>query len=326
MKDKFNNIDDDLLVKYLLGESTRDEQVDVERWINEDAANKKYFDHFRLIWDQSKQLASKSIVNEDAAWERFLERANTETPAKPKTIRLQPMYWMRIAAMLVLLAGAGFVLYTFSGPGKVQMMTAQSGNTTFTDTLPDGSVIILNKNSSVTYPSRFAGNTRPVTLTGEAFFSVAPDKAKPFIIDAGNASIKVVGTTFNVKSTAVKTEVIVETGIVEVAKNKNMIRVIHNQKAIVSKDKASPEMERNTDELYNYYRTKEFVCSATPLWKLTDVLNEAYNVYIVIDNNKLREQPLTTTFHDEPLNDILKVIAETFNATIERKGNEIILK
>jgi transmembrane sensor len=323
-----NDMEDDVLVKYLLGEATAAEQNGVEQWINASAANRKYFEQFRLIWDQSKHLASTSVIDENAAWDRFVQRTKAEAEEKPeaRVIPLQSFSWVRAAAILILLAGTALVVYNVAGPGKVQMLTAHAGNTTFTDTLPDGSVIVLNRNSTVTYPSRFTGDSRPVTLKGEAFFSVAPDKSKPFIIEAENASIKVVGTTFNVKSTEQKTEVIVETGIVEVAKNQNTVKVVHNQKAIVSKNSDKPTMENNTDELYNYYRTKEFVCSSTPLWKLAEVLNEAYDVNIVIANGRLREQQLTTTFHEEPIDDILQVVAATFNATIEKRGKEIILR
>ena len=77
--------------------------------------------------------------------------------------------------------------------------------------------------------------------------------------------------------------------------------------------------------MYNYYRTKEFVCKATPLRKLLAVLNEAYNVHIVIADSKLADMPLTATFKDEPLDNILKVIKETLNLTIEHKGTDIVL-
>jgi ferric-dicitrate binding protein FerR (iron transport regulator) len=239
---------------------------------------------------------------------------------------MRPFNWMQAAAILVMLAIGGGLAYYFTGQNRVEMLTAQSGANPLIDTLPDGTVITLNKNSSITYPSKFEGNTRLVTLKGEAFFDVAHDKTKPFIIDADNASIKVVGTSFNVKSNALKTEIVVETGIVEVKKMENVIRVVHNQKAIVTKDKAAPEMETNTDQLYNYYRTKEFVCDNTPLWKLAEILNEAYDVNINIPDASTRNLPLSTTFHDEPLDDILKVVCATLNLHMERNGKGITLK
>ena len=83
--------------------------------------------------------------------------------------------------------------------------------------------------------------------------------------------------------------------------------------------------EKTTDVLYNYYRTKEFVCDNTPLWKLIDAINEAYHADIVIEDSRLKNLPLTTTFHEESLEEILKVISETFNIKMERRGGQIIL-
>ena len=66
--------------------------------------------------------------------------------------------------------------------------------------LPDGSRVWLNAESSITYPVIFAGHERKVTITGEAYFEVAKDKSKPFLVDAGDVHIEVLGTHFNVNA------------------------------------------------------------------------------------------------------------------------------
>jgi ferric-dicitrate binding protein FerR (iron transport regulator) len=78
--------------------------------------------------------------------------------------------------------------------------------------------------------------------------------------------------------------------------------------------------------LYNYYVTHEFVCDDTPLWKLVEVLNEAYGSHIEIANPDLRNLPLTATFHNEPLDRTLSIISETFSITVEHQNEKIILK
>ena len=77
MSQNFYHITDDLLVKYLLGEATADEQTLVEEWIASDAANKKQYDDFKTIWEESKRLAATSTIDEDAAWQRFKNRVAT---------------------------------------------------------------------------------------------------------------------------------------------------------------------------------------------------------------------------------------------------------
>lgn len=319
---------DELLVKYLLEEANEAEQQQVNAWITASVENKKYYDHFSLVWEKSKKHAVTSTVDTDTAWQKFQQRVQQNEASSAKIIEMprRQMGWMRIAAMLVVLLGSAWMLYNIMGIGKPEMIAIHSEDKVLIDTLPDGSIVTLNKNSSLSYPASFKGNSRDIALTGEAFFDVTPDKSKPFIISVNDVKVRVVGTTFNVKHTDERTEVVVETGIVEVSKKDKGIKVMPKEKAVVLKDKAMPVKENSTDELYNYYRTREFVCNGTPLWRLVDVLNEVYNADIVIEKEQLKNLPLTTTFHNETLDSILSVVGETFNIKVERNGNRIILK
>ena len=323
-----SHMTDELLVKYLLGEPTGAEQTTVQQWIAAGEENAKYYNHFKLVWDTSKNIAAKSTVNEDEAWARFKQRTEREA-IKPKTIEMPAppkTNWMRAAAIVLVVIACGFLMKLMLENSDPKMIAMQSFDSVLIDTLPDGSVVTLNKNASISYPERFTGGSREVALEGEAFFNVSPDKSHPFIITANEAQIRVVGTSFNVKTGEAETEVIVETGVVEVSKKENEVTLNPNEKATVSKNKKNPIKQQVTDELYNYYRTKEFVCNNTPLWRLVDVLNEAYRVNIVITDNKLNNLPLTTIFRNESLDNILDVIAETFNVKVEKDGKNIFLK
>lgn len=323
---------DDLLVKYLLEEATPQERTEVEQWIAASADNKRYFEHFELIWDESKKLAASSTVNVDDAWARFMNKVDTDEkdeytiPAQPerKTISLGNYGWMKAAAILVMILGGGWFYYITAGPGS--MITEQAGDQTLVANLPDGSTVTLNRNSSITYPAHFRGGHRNVTLKGEGFFNITPDKTKPFIIDADHNNITVVGTSFNVKTNAERTEVIVETGIVEVAKQQNAIRVMPHEKALVTADAAMPVKSSNEDELYNYYRTKKFVCNGTSLTRLVEIMNEAYDTHITIGNQKLAELEIRTTFDEGSLDETLNVIKMTYGINVEKNGSTIILK
>ncbi len=328
------NMNDDMLVKYLLGEATEAEQAEVQAWISATADNEKYFEHFKLIWEQSKQLAAKSTVNTDEAWQRFVRRTEAhaaeqqtqqeERPA-PRVIPLMRRTWMR-AAVVLLGFGLAFTVYKMNNT-SVQTMIVRAADSPVTDTLPDGSVVVLNKNSYIAYQSKFEGKERNVTLQGEAFFTVTPDKTKPFIIDANNTSVTVVGTSFNVKTSVSKTEVIVETGIVQVAKQQKTVKLLPNQKATVEGNNA-PATDSSRDELYNYYRTKEFVCRNTPLGRLIPVLNEAYDAHIVLADAQTAAKPMSVTLKStEPLESILDVIKNAHpGLEITRRGTEIIIK
>lgn len=327
LEQKFYHIDDDLLVKHLLGEASPEEERAVNEWMNESATNGEYYIQFKKIWDQSKALTVESTVDVNKAWERFQNRLTAQHDS-PKILKPRRFSWMRIAASVILVVGLGvvtyFLVYQTTEPKE---MIAQSGQNILVDTLPDGSVITLNKKSTITYPSEFKGNKRAIALKGEAFFSVAPDKKKPFMISVNDVQVTVVGTSFNIKSENGNTEVVVETGIVQVAKSGKTVELIAGEKIVMSAGDSVAAKEVVRDKLYNYYRTKEFVCDDTPLWKLVQVLNEAYDAKIVIGRTDLNDKKLTTTFNNESLDQVLEVIHLTFDITvIKKEDGQIILQ
>jgi len=325
VNNKHSHINEDLLVKQMLGEATEAEQAEVNAWISESEANRQHYEQFKQIWDGSKALAAESTVNEDEAWARFQQRVADKDQPNTKTIPLggRKTNWLRVAASLVFLIGFAWLSY-FTFMGSTTTYIAQG--TVTTETLPDGTVVTLNAGSSIKFNSRFNGDTRKVELTGEAFFDVTPDKNKPFVINTDNASIKVVGTSFNVNSNARKTEVIVETGIVEVSKKKDMVKLTPGEKTVVRNNSDKLVKEKVNDVLYNYYRTKELVCKETPLWRLVEVLNDAYDVQITIENMSVKNRPITTTFKNESIDGVLSLIGQTLNVQIEKNGKYITIK
>jgi ferric-dicitrate binding protein FerR (iron transport regulator) len=326
LSQNFYHITDDLLVKYLLGEATPEEAGMVEEWLAADATNKKQFEDFKTIWEESKKLAAVSTVDADAAWQRFKNRVEKPVQKEAVVRKIEPFGWLKIAALFILIASAGLFGYQMFSENKVKALAVVSKGSTLVDTLPDGSVVTLNKNSSLNYPSKFKGNTRTIALKGEAFFNVTPDKEKPFIINVNDVQIKVVGTSFNIRSENGVTEVIVETGVVQVTRNNKTVELRPAEKIKTGGVDSALVKERVEDKLYNYYRSKEFVCDDTPLWKLVEVLNEASGANILIENKELRGLKLNTTFNNESLDRILEIVSQTFGITITKEQDRIILK
>ncbi len=307
-------------MKHLLSEATAEEQDQVKEWLVDDEANLAYYNQLKKIWDDSRQLALTTTADENRAWKKFQQRIH------PAPVRRTNFGWMRIAASVIIIVAIGLIAYLMlNNPAKE--VTVLAHQTVLHDTLSDGSVVTINKGSSISYNSKFKGDKRQVALKGEAFFNVTPNKKKPFVISVNDVQITVVGTSFNVKSINGNTEVVVETGIVKVTRAGKTVELKANEKTEVHAQDSVLNKEEVSDKLYNYYRTKEFVCDDTPLWKLVEVVNEAYNSHIIISDPALRNETLTTTFDNESLDQVLNVIKETFpNITIVKEGDTIILK
>lgn len=318
---------DTLLVKVMLKEASENEQQEVVRWLAEDQQNHTYYTHFQKIWEESRKLATHNPVDEDAAWKRFKSR----TERQP-TVMAHPAgrnaLWLRIAAVFVAVLGIAGVFLLNKETAAPELLTRNSHDKPLTDSLPDGSVIHLNRHSALTYAKDFADpEQRQVTLEGEAFFEVARDTSRPFIIQVNNVTITVLGTSFNVKSTNKTTEVIVETGLVEVKNTAQKIKVAPDEMAVIPAGTAPLTKQKKPNDLYSYYFTQRLVCDDTPLADLVNLLEEAYGTPIVITEHTLKQKTINTVIEmHKTLQENLDVINQTMGTTTYTKNDTIFLK
>ncbi|MCX2449898.1 FecR domain-containing protein [Pedobacter sp. PLR] len=324
---------DELLIKFLLKETSEEETTAIEKWLAADPANVSAFLELEKIWESSQLLAPKSPVNEELAWLSFKEKLNKKEKvgllqhksAVPdqNVVSLQRKYtWINVAAVFILALGA-WVFYKVLTPA--QYMDLAANQEVITQKLPDGSELTLNKKSALSYASDFKTDRSVRLDSGEVFFNVAPDKSHPFIIEVDQVSVKVVGTSFNVKHKNQQTEVIVETGIVKVSLKGETINLVAGERVLINSSSEKLLKERNQDQLYNYYRTRTFVLKNTPLWKFSEVLNQAYDVKITVDP-AIKNLTLSTTLKlNETLDYNLGIICQTLNLTYSSKGKEILL-
>ncbi|MBK7588016.1 MAG: DUF4974 domain-containing protein [Bacteroidetes bacterium] len=91
----------------------------------------------------------------------------------------------------------------------------------------------------------------------------------------------------------------------------------------MDKEDSTIVVEKNKDKLYKYFRSKEFECDNTSLWRVVEVLNEAYGDSVVIGRSDLKSLTLTTRFDNESLESILEIISETFEINVEKKETSI---
>lgn len=318
MDKNYTPINDDLLAKYLLDEATATEREQVEAWARSDADNRKQLADFRLILENS-QLHIDHNIDEHQA----LHRLNVRLANEGKTKSLGYKLILRWVAILAILFSAGLFCYNNLIGNK---MNVNTNETTLTQILPDGSTVILNKASALSFVGGFFNKTRQVKLKGEAFFKVSADKTKPFIIEVNQVRVTVVGTAFNVKSKDNETVVVVESGIVKVNNKQDSVRLTAGEKVSVTQNQSNLFKIKNQGKLYNYYYTNELVCDRTPLSELVAVLNEKFKTNIVIVNPAIQTLPISTTFKTEGLKEILGVVAETLKIKVEYGVDVIKLK
>jgi transmembrane sensor len=336
MKRIYSKYTTSLLVKYLLGEATSAEGEEVSRWMAADPSHKSYADDLQKIWKESRRLGPPERIDASAAWQRFRQSGKIPVTAGDGTIkvrieRLERIYpWRAVAAAIFLLAAGigGWWALTKRETHKEEIaaLSIKTQSTVRTDTLPDGSRVTLNKFSSLVLPGKWGRGTRAAKLTGEGFFQVVHEPSRPFIIEIGTVTIRDAGTSFNVRSMNGTTEVIVEDGAIVVTDSGLTVRATAGEKVVITADHRGISKTIAADKLYQYYRTKKFVCHKTPLPEFVAALSEAYGVRVVLQGDAVRNLLLTTTFDNDDLNSILSVVTRTFGLVAERKGDLIILK
>lgn len=209
-------------------------------------------------------------------------------------------------------------------------------------TLSDGSSILLQPNSKLSYPNFFTGKERKVYLLGEAFFEISKNPEKPFLVFANEVVTKVIGTSFRIKAYKdnENVDVVVRTGKVSISSNTKIqpvnqsILLLPNQSVrfqrkdlafdpIVAINTNKPEdiKELTTIEQLNF----EFIDA--PVSQIFERLKQAYLVEIDYPQEKLKDCYLTTSLSDQPLPEKLKIICESLggNTKYEMNGNQITI-
>jgi len=274
----------------------------------------------------------------EQAWEKVESRIHNQiSSVKTKIIKFisNPLYRVAAAILIaaVLLVSGYEVLYNPSA--SVAMLEVKATDQVLnTFTLPDGTLVSLNSNTKVFYPKRFGRKTREVSIEGEAFFEVKPNKNKPFIIHAGKAQIRVLGTSFSVSAypETKQVEVIVQTGKVQVM-NKTTETLQTDELILTPGDKgtlvyASNTLHKTTNQDPNFlaWKTRNLIFKATSLREVIGNLENVYKVNIRLEDPKLNELLLTAQFNNYPLDFILKVIETTFQIEVQEVNGQYLLK
>ena len=274
----------------------------------------------------------------DQAWEKIQGQIHPAAqPSSTRVRRLLAHPLLRVAATLLvaaLLSVASYeMVYHWGGTRQLVELSADSQQVR-TIILPDGTLVSLNSNTRLEYPKRFGKNTREVTIEGEAFFEVSPNKDKPFIIHAGDAQIKVLGTSFNVSAYPNEKlmEVIVKTGKVQVF-NKSMVENQPHELILNPGEKgtmvySSNALLKTTNEDPNFiaWKTHDLIFRATSLGEVISNLEKVYKVEIRLEDPQLSKLLLTAHFNDNSLDFILKVIETTFQMETQLENGQYILK
>ena len=331
MKNATPTLPDDLLARYLASTASREEIERVQAWLDASPEHLNELKGYRKLWERSGMIGSQQVsVDTDAAWEKMRAgiKASQVVDASEKAVmplparrRFSPMRWAAATVALLAVAFGWFYFYKMQSP---PMVTVKTQENTQEETLPDGTKVLLNYNSTLTFPEDLTGNTRSVSLEGEAFFDVAPDAAHPFVIAANGTEIRVVGTSFNVKAYDEAVRVDVKSGKVEVRKMSRVMELLPGEGVEVESDTVFKTLSANPN--IAAYGTQIFDFDAARLEDVVQSLSQAFHVEVKLADDGLADRRLSARYERESLDNTLALIAETMNLRVRKQGDSYLLE
>lgn len=294
------------LLKYYNGKLSDAEAVEVEKWIDESEGNRRIARDVWYICFSADAMKASGARDTKAALNKVRRRIFVSRIVS-LTRKVE-----RVAAILfvpVVILSALLLRDRLAASSMIEM-TANPGMTSKV-TLPDNSVVWLNSCSTVKYPSRF-GCERKVRLEGEAYFRVAEDRKKQFIVDAGKAEVKVYGTEFNIDAydpCDIRASLVsgsISFGYDDMTKfSKHLMMKPSDQIAYNSK---TGEVKLYKADMNRIVAWKDglIILKDTSLKEALRQIGNRYNAEFRIMSPKLAEAKFTGTFSDQSLNDILR--------------------
>jgi transmembrane sensor len=355
----------------LSGEATKVELEELEFLLKQNPELDAMVDDLQRLWKKSHKGMSGEA---EEAFARHFQRLNKTMPAeagvaepeqkiKEKAVvrnfapkkKYYRLWWAAAAACVLMI--------WFFATGSEDASSKAVENTVSTNAgykasvnLPDGSKVWLNGDSKITYSGDFKGKTREVFLSGEAFFDIAKDKSRPFIIHTRTINLKVLGTAFNVRTYEKdkETEAALVHGSIEITLRNNPDKKIilkPGEKLLVKNSLAGDSLSKDRGEEMNeedepiailakmrYYGNdssivetswtkSRLVFNGERLDKIALNLERWFNVSVVIKDEQLKKEKYTATIEEgDKLEEVLEALkaAEGFHYTVNNK--EVIIR
>ncbi|MCE6989453.1 FecR family protein [Dyadobacter sp. CY323] len=299
------------------------------------------------------QISDEEVANEIY---RLSHAIGEKNAAKSSVWWLFRPNWYHMAASVLMLIFAGWwfnkqtprqqqsdqykvILSQISEPLIEVKNTSQKAKLVI---LEDGSSVLLQPKSRITYPKKFEGNKREVFLNGEAFFEVAKNPDKPFYVYARMLATKVLGTSFKVSAFDDEREVkvVVKTGKVSVFpmtkealasqhsedKLGGMILTPNQQITFAANElRLTRSLVPEPKLLELPIQRQSFEFKGTPIADVFETLEKSYGVKIIFDPEVMQNCFLTASLSDEPLFEKINLICKTLGAEYEQMDASIII-
>ena len=321
----------ELLHRLIAGTTTEEENRQLMEWFRQCASKEEFFMLFETAWKESPDEMPRDVQ------ERMYRRLSRELDEKKtKTILLRSRFswkvWPQIAVACIIIV-LGLVNYRMNDKQK-QLSTqnftvlAEKGQRAFI-TLPDSTKVWLNSDTKISYPADYGLKERNVTLVGEAYFEVAKNPDKRFIVEAKGMQVEALGTSFNVNAYQNDNKIIASlfSGSVRVSYDRHV--AILKPHESVKVDLLNRSFSRYKDESMQniaLWRKNEITFDGESLEEITHIMSRLYNTTICIEDESLKKVCYIGTIRNNNLENFIDIINLTTPGVYENKGDTVFLR
>lgn len=341
-----------LLSRRLAGEATPTEDRELDLMLERDPEYRGQYDALRLYWEKKDHPSAEDAENVFQKTLAKIKNSNltaSEPFADPvidirrgEKVGAGLGAWLVRVAAVLMFGVLGYFLYQQhqQQPLLAHLFLEEKQNAKGVQskiTLSDGSTVWLNGDSKLRFPADFkAGQSREIYLTGEAFFDVAKDARKPFIIHLKNSKIRVLGTSFNVK--AYEEDEVVETSVVtgKVAfipkegvfssPSTDTLLLAANVKAVYSTKTGEVRKEQTNSQIDKAWKEGKLIFRATRLDEVGKALERTYGKRVKFANQELKHCRLTASFENSSLEEVMYLLSRTRDFRYTISDREVVIE
>ncbi len=309
-----------LFSKYMAGKASLQEREELLRWIAQDGKLQ--------LWLEERFVSSDNGIDTTLKVD-LLNRIHQQMEQKPRRIVIWPLFQKVAAILFIPLMITVFALLIRSEKPIVQYCTIEAKKGQKSNiVLPDGSKVQLNSESKLIYSTDFNIKDRQLKLTGEAYFEVAKNKERPFIVKAGNLSVRALGTAFNVRAyqgeklisailTEGKVRVSSPTQSIDLSPNEQVDLNVSSQKLNITQlDNARKSIGWLNNQLQFNNCTFAEVAAA---------LSRIYNIEIYFSSESIKEQRFSGTINNSSIESVFRILSLSAPIRYELKNGKMEL-
>lgn len=319
-----------LFDKFLLKQASAEEIQVLIQWLKSEGSFQDWADE---EWNAAASEMDTKLQRQlfGQIKEKISQIDRTCLPEKENRPRKFYLWSARVASVILLLLMTGLSVhyYTMSQMIMPDMIVSVEKGQKANVVLPDGSKVWVNSDSQLSYGSRFNQKERVLSLEGEAYFEVTPDKDRPFIVETDELAVRALGTSFNVKSYEEEKDAstVLMTGKVEVTSDYDRLVLNPNERIVFNKQ--TGHMEKSTVENtgdYINWKYNALTFNGETFENIVHTLERYYNTRIVFESETLKKYRFTGTPGNTSLESILQILSLTSPLSYEVRDSMIILR